>query len=351
MDWTDVFNEALKIAEQVQEPAALIEPVCDDINVLDAWYNRKTGSFKFRVFDDALPNEFISDLSAILPVKVATVIFEPIPTQTKDGDFVCLHTKVGLFKDAALEDKDKNDLLSRIKLQTLQSLGGITGFNDKYLRAPGFPSPVAATIGGGLLGAGIGAVGGSVADALLPEEMGAGDWKRRGIILGGLLGTLPGAALSYGSFRSGLDMTDGHWMRDKNKKPLVALKDKERYPAVGVVKSVLSKQASYDDVKTGSFSVESCLDNVQCLECLDDAVKTRFSAFIKSAALLANTSRLLPQDTGAMTMALGGSYKNGYKVGRMLSEFDRLPDSTARELHKTGEYGNIVLIADKIIFK
>jgi hypothetical protein len=344
MEWTDVFNEALKIAEQVQEPAALTEPVNDDINVLDAWYNRKTGAFKFRVFDESLPNEFIDDLSLIVPVKVATVISEPIPIQNKSGDFVCLHTKTGLFKDA-------DDLLPKLKLKAVQSLGGITGFNDKYLRAPGFPSPVAATIGGGLLGAGIGAVGGSVADALLSEEYGGGDWKRRGIILGGLLGAAPGAAVSYGAFRSGLDLADGGWMRDKNKKPLVVLKGKQSYPAVDVVRSVLSKQGSYEDGKSGSFSVESCLDNIQRVAGLDDVVKTRFSAFIKGAAILANAPRLLPHDTGVMTLSLGGSYGNGYKVGRMLSEFDGLPDSISYEMVKTGEYGNIALIADKIIFK
>lgn len=57
----------------------------------------------------------------------------------------------------------------------------------------GGPNPLAATIGGGLLGAGLGYGGGWLAEKLLPEEMfEPGVLRKNTALAGGLIGTMPG---------------------------------------------------------------------------------------------------------------------------------------------------------------
>jgi hypothetical protein len=198
------------------------------------------------------------------------------------------------------------------------------------------------------LGAGIGRVGGAVADRLIPEEYGGGDYKRQGLILGGLAGMLPGAALSYGAFRNGTNLLDGSWMSHKDHKPLVSIDSAEESPVISVVKSVLQKHSAYAGEP---FWAEDLDDAVKFDPYLDEITKSRFSGIIKGAAVLSENVELQPEDVGVMALSLGSSYTNGCKVGQLLSRFAGLSEQQRQQLHKSGEFCNTVRAADRIIFR
>jgi len=78
---------------------------------------------------------------------------------------------------------------------TLRRLGEATNFFPGQYPGglPNHPSPVAAMLTSGLVGAGLGWGGGKLLNKLLPERFGD-NLGRTGLILGGLLGAAPGAA-------------------------------------------------------------------------------------------------------------------------------------------------------------
>lgn len=77
-------------------------------------------------------------------------------------------------------------------------------FAPSKLNAPlGGPTPLAGTISGGLLGAGLGYLGGRVAENLLPEDViRRGRLRKVTALLGGALGTAPGLWLGTEAMRN-----------------------------------------------------------------------------------------------------------------------------------------------------
>lgn len=72
---------------------------------------------------------------------------------------------------------------------------------------PNAPSPLAATLTSGVLGAGLGYGGGKLLETLLPERFGK-KLGRTGAVLGGLMGAAPGVAWAGVNRLSGHDLND-----------------------------------------------------------------------------------------------------------------------------------------------
>ncbi len=79
---------------------------------------------------------------------------------------------------------------------------------------PNAPSPLAATLTSGLVGAGLGYGAGAIGEKLLPESWQKGKLKRTLALLGGAAGAAPGAAWMYSANARGRDMQDGSDVTD-----------------------------------------------------------------------------------------------------------------------------------------
>lgn len=92
---------------------------------------------------------------------------------------------------------------------TLRRLGELTNFFPGQYPGgvPNAPSPVAAMLTSGLLGAGLGWGAGRLAHALLPSRFGK-KLSRTGAIAGALLGAAPGAAWGAMNYGAGLPFND-----------------------------------------------------------------------------------------------------------------------------------------------
>ncbi len=101
-------------------------------------------------------------------------------------------------------------VLTRGKTASLtENLYGITGWNDRYYP----PSPLAALLAGGVLGAGLGYGGASLASGFLPGDWDKRKFRRLGFLLGGGLGAAPGALETAKSLLIGQPVTDGSHLK------------------------------------------------------------------------------------------------------------------------------------------
>lgn len=98
---------------------------------------------------------------------------------------------------------------------TLRRLGELLNFFPGQYPGglPNAPSPAAAMLASGLVGAGLGWGAGRIARRLLPEGYGDG-LGRTGAVLGGLAGAAPGALWGYANARTGHGLLDS-WPLDQ----------------------------------------------------------------------------------------------------------------------------------------
>lgn len=93
-------------------------------------------------------------------------------------------------------------------VEPVKTLGQITGYTEgPVANILGGPSPLSATIGGGLLGAGLGYGAGTLLEHLFPERyVERGKARRAFGILGGLAGAAPGVWYGAANYRNNLPL-------------------------------------------------------------------------------------------------------------------------------------------------
>jgi len=158
----------------------------------------------------------------------------------------------------------------------LRLLGSITGLNDDLIKFPGYPSPIAHTIAGGALGAGLG-YGGS---RLLELFTGEDKKKRKYLTLLGLgLGAAPGAA-----------MTIGHLLSGQNPLKDLALQDAEVTPVNPVKADDAVKEVEKSSGLSNHEKKAACalLTTMKYSKADGNLTKGDFIKFSKGAGLAAS---------------------------------------------------------------
>lgn len=124
------------------------------------------------------------------------------------------------------------------------------------LNAPfGGATPLAGTLSGGLLGAGVGYMGGRIAENLLPEDViRRGRLRKVTALMGGMLGAVPGAVLGHEAMQNRDPGTSaaGAWLKPNN------LFGGEERPPVGTAGDLDPGNAKDWGFKQGAFLRAAC---------------------------------------------------------------------------------------------
>lgn len=345
--WDNLFDKACEIADTSKAAAIRVDPCRDDPNIFDIWYRWKTGAYMFRLFDPDVKSDIIADIASDSRVKIACLWDDPISPQTKDGDWCCIQTRAGLLKCAEKQNMRWSN--------PLHVVGGLTGFHDGIARFPGFPSPLAATIGGGLLGSGLGYVGGRVANLF---GFGNSDTARKWAVRGALAGVVPGATHSYGAWRSGNSLIDGrNYMRysrgierpklpetpskpepvDVDLNTMQRLDDLQKHSALKIAAFNSGMSTDGRPIPLTDFNKNLWRDPF-----LHPKDKAALSSVLNTASTINRGNPwVTPLMVGATTMAMGGSFRDGVIAGGTLGVLSNLPGVTQQDLQTAGIWAGV----------
>ena len=200
------YNRITEIRDQLRKQA--VENIDEAPDIV--WYDAKSDS----VYHDLSSLDQLN--SGVIPVKIKWGIDSLLNRSLKKACHICKETAPPNAVDAVVSiiiNNDKQSSLAKIARLVKASevtVGDVirptaiaTGLTaNNFTRAFGGGTPIATTLAGGLIGAGLGYAGGSLLDRFLPDEyVKPGYWPRLLAMLGGAGGAAPGALLGIEGMR------------------------------------------------------------------------------------------------------------------------------------------------------
>lgn len=259
--------------------------------------------------------------------------------------------------------------------QSLRTLGALTGWNPDLVNIPGWPSPVAATLATGLLGAGAGYGLGWLGEQALPDSWNKGRLRRTLAILGGLGGALPGLAWAGVNHASGKSVLDGWPMNEPafdgkgvdemptdfvSGDPKVATY-KEAYlgindptdgdnmdPSPWNWRAPLWSPYTAPDVPTINVNEfhTTVLQDPYVSRQLSPPVQAMATGLVSGASHLAGggtpVTLISPMDVARMTAGMGTGYVSGALVGKALGALMGMPEDSQNRLKQTGLWAGAI---------
>lgn len=192
MEWQEVPETVDRWRQRVEIPARLIKAAVADVYTsADVGYYVHPETLDFAIFNEGTPRD-----GALCKAALARA----------DGADA-LRTSPFLSRQE-LEDPESKWVKVAYSASLNKALQYLNFFPGQYPGGiPNFPSPAAAMLTTGVVGAGLGYGVGTLAGKLLPK--GYGDrMGRTGMILGGLLGAAPGGAWAVANHANGKSVID-----------------------------------------------------------------------------------------------------------------------------------------------
>jgi len=215
-----------------------------------------------------------------------------------------------------------------------ENLQGITGWNDRFYP----PSPLAAMIATGVLGAGLGYGGASLASGLLPGDWDKRKFRRSGLLFGAGLGALPGTIETMKSLLIGQPLTDGSHMQRKKSGAFDA-RDLPHSPRYGSG-PVIDSDAMLHTVWRSPMVSGSLTPKEQSL----------FTGAMLGARQIARSPLVTPADMARLTAGMGIGYASGLVAGKVLGTLTGMPPNLQNTLARTGMVAGIVKATLPMIF-
>ena len=215
-------------------------------------------------------------------------------------------------------------VLSKTKTGSLwQNIRGATGWNDKYYP----PSPLAAMLATGVLGAGLGYGGAALVSKLLPDDWDKKKFRRSGLMLGGALGAAPGALETAKSLLIGQPVTDGSHM-DRKKMAATPLPHSPRYSTGPVIDSdAMMNTVWKSPMVSGRLTPKE---------------QTLFTGAMMGSQQIARSPFVTPADMARLTAGMGVGYASGLVAGKVLGSLTGLPPTAQKTLANAGMYAGVV---------
>lgn len=213
----------------------------------------------------------------------------------------------------------KGTLLSELFLQTK---------SERPLLKHMEPGVMSSILAGGMLGAGLGYGGATLASSFLPEDWDKEKLKRNAAVVGGLAGTLPG--VQWGSLN------------------------------LFANKPFFSNDLLKSSADSGLFSFN--VDDFTSTVWNDSRVANRLlpqeqaalTGFVTGAANLpgkpTGNSYVTPLDMGRMALGMGSGYLSGAFVGRALGALMGMPTETQDKLKNIGMWAGVAKSMVPILF-
>lgn len=227
----------------------------------------------------------------------------------------------------------------------------------------GGPNPLAATIGGGLLGAGVGYGGGWLAEQFLPEEQfERGKLRKTTALLGGLAGAVPGLWHGFDQQFRGPNPGIGAWTRTfpwHNKEGQATVHSRFHYIRESVEKEIptlaceLNEQwekAAFE--AGGDFTPTIPVDQFGRTIWNDLRTQGGYTSpglaaattgLMQAASLSQGGANLIsPMDVARIGIGIGSGYLSGMLVGKTLGALAGLRPAAQQQLQQTGVWAGIL---------
>lgn len=253
----------------------------------------------------------------------------------------------------------------------LRGLGQAGGFFPSKLsdKIPGVPSPMAAMIASGLLGAGTGYGAGWLAEKMLPSE-----WKRKRLrhtlaVLGGLGGVVPGATWAGANVAAGRRWNDpllfDHYPlpnvpqpRFKVTRAALAAAPGEIPPYIkqaqgrgrtGLTEaSLLSGRNPPIDV----FSLAGSLNDPSVASRMSPSLRAATGGILGGASHLRGGARVVwPTDIARIGVGMGSGYLSGLLAGKVMGVLTGMPSKAQNRLRQTGMWAGVLANVVPLMFR
>jgi len=221
-------------------------------------------------------------------------------------------------------------VLTRKSASLPETIQGLTGWNDRFYP----PSPLASLLASGILGAGLGYGGATLASGLLPGNWDKKKFRRMGLLLGGMAGAAPGALETFKSLLIGQPVTDASHTIRKNTSPKTgALHDSDlpRTPRYSTGPVIDSDALLHTIWRSPMVSGQ-----------LTHKERSLMTGVLSGAKQIADSPYLTPADMARLTAGMGVGYASGLVAGKALGTLTGMPPDTQKTLANTGMYAGIV---------
>jgi hypothetical protein len=239
-------------------------------------------------------------------------------------------------------------LASTPELPALRRAGiALNFFPGEYAAGiPNAPSPLAATLTGGLVGAGLGYGTGWLTERLMPNNWRRGRLSKALAALGGTVGATPGLAYMYAAGREGhgpldnsiLDADSVHLKMDSQEKAGIDYFVKLAFSPFGTVQESPPRDLISVDVNQLGQTLWQAGANPQ-------TTATTLSTMYAASQLPDPNARpgfVTPNQTGMLGTMMGAAggglagYATGFLVGKTLGVLTGLPQSAQNTMANTG---------------
>ena len=270
----------------------------NDRAVKDVWFDPTDGSVIVR-------RQFPGHRSDTPGIKIAAAEESPIQNHWCGLALSC----DGGYFQAAKEIADGMMGFRKSAATTGEKTKSLLGWDDRYYAT----NPLAAMLATGVLGAGLGYGGASLASLLLPNSWDKKKFRRSGALLGGAIGAAPGAAESLKSLLIGQPLLDGSHMRLKE----------SAYPEPQISGEELIRM-------TWQHPLVSCQ--------MTPGQQVLMSGAVHGATQISGSPFFTPRDMARLTAGMGSGYATGLIAGRVLGALTGMPESAQSTLANTGMY-------------
>jgi hypothetical protein len=191
---------------------------------------------------------------------------------------------------------------------------------------------VAAMLATGILGAGIGYGGASLASLFLPKSWDKKKFRRSGLLAGGAAGSLPGGIEAVKSLLIGQPLLDGSHMR---------LPDK-----TGSFPQPYSAMPQISGEELMKMTWQHPLVSQQ----MSPGQQALLTGAVHGATAVSGGPFFTPRDMGRLTAGMGSGYAMGLVAGKVLGALTGMPQSAQNTLANTGMYAGALKATLPLIY-
>lgn len=223
----------------------------------------------------------------------------------------------------------------------------------QYLKGiPSAPSPLAATLATGLLGAGLGYGAGWLGEKLMPDDWQRGRLRKNLAIAGGLAGALPGMMWAGVNHANGRSILDSWPNGDAPPVPVPAWYNRADYQVPEHVKQAMDGLSSRTSMLGGPDIQVDKFNNVvwndpYVASQLTPQMQAAATGIMTGAAHLAGggqTAKLIsPMDVARFSLGMGSGYLSGAMLGSVAGKMLGAPPHVQDTLKQTGLFAGLLV--------
>lgn len=338
LQWKNVPSEIYKLASNAAGPYSVLQDLVEGLPRINhkLWYN---------------PNSETAFLSYPLGTDSNKVASWYVAIRQVPG--------VESIEHGFFSTPPSNEPYIRVKeaLENRSIFGPIASLmqlkHNDFNKHIGGPTPLASTIAGGLLGAGVGYGAGWLGEQLLPERyFEKGRLRRTGAILGGLTGTVPGAWSYFDNLRTGKDPIEALTHYNVKQSRFTSLCER-MVKTVGVDNLDLDhKWIKYANEASGDFFPMIPVDQFGNTIWNDlrgqggftpPPIAAATTGLLQAASMSQGGANFVsPMDIARIGVGMGSGYMSGLMVGKALGALAGLRPEAQQTLQQTGVWAGML---------